>query len=300
VAWSSRDLLALGTFGGLVVTGLDGPEPIWATTEHGAASGVAWSADGSQLASIHTDGSVRSWTHAGEPIATSSTEHGRSSAAAFLADGRLAWTEDGVGVHVGELGAGASELWPTPELATSKSLEHDAARAWLWVAGWSAGKIGLVVAFDERTGAEVHRSYLSRDGLMDLAVLPDGRLVYATFLGDVVLLDPDSGEHSRLGTHYAQVFGVAADPLGGTIYSASLDGSARVWELETGRFRALRVDEDSDVHVHVQAMGIAVAPGGGRFASSYSDATVRIWSDDLPREWPALREWLGTQPASPQ
>ncbi|WP_181233835.1 WD40 repeat domain-containing serine/threonine protein kinase [Enhygromyxa salina] len=300
VAWSSRDLLALGTFSGLAVTGLDGSEPgsdpIWESLEHGAASGVAWSADGSQLASIHTDGSVRSWTHEGDLIATSSAEHGRGSAATFLADDRLAWIEDGVGVHVGELGAGASELWPVPELTTCKSVERDAARGWLWVAGWSTGHIGLVVAFDERTGAEVYRGHLSRDGLIDLAVLADGRLVYATFLGDVVLLDPGTGQRSRLGSHHAQVFGVAADPLGGVVYSASLDGSARVWELETGRFRALRVDEDSDMHVHVQAMGIAVAPGGGRFASSYSDATVRIWGDDLPHDWPALREWLATQP----
>jgi WD40 repeat protein len=86
------------------------------------------------------------------------------------------------------------------------------------------------------------------------------------------------------------VFGIAADPLGATVYSAGLDGSARVWDLETGRSRAVRVDEDVDVQV--QAIGIAVAPNGGRFASGHSDATVRIWPDDLPREWPALREWL--------
>jgi WD40 repeat protein/tRNA A-37 threonylcarbamoyl transferase component Bud32 len=292
LAWSKQDRFAVGYFwGALAVFEVGNPEPVWETKAHGVATGLAWSVDGERLASSHQDGSVRAWTRDGELVSTPTIEHGHSSGAmAFLTDQRLAWFENRVGVHVTDLASDADELWPLEEMKSACSLERDEKRGWLWVAGRSPAQISLIAAFDQQTGAMVQHSYLSPDGLLDLAVVPDGRLAYATFIGDVMLFDPESGTATRLGSHSAHVWGVAADPLGGSIYSASLDGTARVWDLATGRWRAVRAESNGPEFV--QTLAVAAAPDGGRFATGHSDGTVRTWSDDLPREWPALRGWL--------
>ncbi|WP_219906817.1 WD40 repeat domain-containing serine/threonine protein kinase [Enhygromyxa salina] len=283
--WSSRGLLAAASSFELTVVSADEGEVLWTTKEHSPYEGLAWSDAGDQLASLHGDGALRIWSREGALEQTVTTEAGEGGDLRWLGE-RVAWGEAGVGVHLLEPESGERELIPIPNATRIVALEPDPQRHRLWVGISSGAQIGSVLAFDDPSWAPSAKRALDADGLTDLATIP-GRdeLVYATSFGDVVLLDAETGARRRLGAHEDHVHTVKVDALGHTAYTASLDGSARVWDLDSGRWREVRADEQS-------FSSLARSPDGGAFVTGQGGGELVIWPDDLPRAWDDLRGWI--------
>lgn len=102
--------------------------------------------------------------------------------------------------------------------------------------------------------------------------LPGDRLVTKAFPDDFVLRvwDLASGRllHELRG-HADTIFGVVPLP-DGTIASYSRDGTARVWNLDSGACTLL--------YPHSTAVGTFQVLGGGLILTTSADATMRVWS----------------------
>ena len=104
-----------------------------------------------------------------------------------------------------------------------------------------------------------------------VAFLGDGRIATSGEDGRIGIWQQGQAkpEHVLLG-HTGPVVQLAVSPDGGTLASASWDGTARLWPLAGG---APRVLEGHQQNVN----GVAFTPDGGGLVSVGYDATLRIW-----------------------
>ena len=72
-----------------------------------------------------------------------------------------------------------------------------------------------------------------------------------------------------------EVTSVAVAPDGNWLACGGMDGTVRIWELDTGQQRAALTGHESSDYGGVAS--VAVAPDGNWLASGGSDGTVRIW-----------------------
>jgi cytochrome c len=104
-----------------------------------------------------------------------------------------------------------------------------------------------------------------------VALLRDGRAVTAGEDGRIALWTPgNSVPGTVLVGHQWPIAGLAVSPDGGTLASASWDGTIRLWPLAGGVPIVL---EGHGENVN----GVAFAPDGKAVVSAGYDATVRIW-----------------------
>ena len=85
----------------------------------------------------------------------------------------------------------------------------------------------------------------------------------------------------RLAGHTDQILSVAYSPDGTRIATASLDGTARIWDASTGQ-------ELHTLAGHGPVRGIAFSPDGRRTATAGDDGTVRIWASETGDELSTL------------
>jgi WD40 repeat protein len=95
-------------------------------------------------------------------------------------------------------------------------------------------------------------------------------------LGRIV---PNLRERRVLKGHDAAVTKAAFSPDGKRIVTASYDGTARVWDAETGREIAPPLKEHYDV-----VLSAAFSPDGRRIVTASWDKTARLWDAETGRE----------------
>lgn len=251
----------------------------------GMVTAVAWSPDGSLLATGGVDGTIRVQRRptrlaAASPIVLDG-HGGPVWGLSFSADGLLLASASGdhtVRVHdmagdhdpvvLAGHGATVYSVAFSPDGAHLLSASRDrTARLWS-TATWTQDRILA------GHGGTVYCGSFS----------PDGQVVATSSLDrSVRLWDVASGaERACLDGHGERVFHVGFSPDGSTLASASQDGTVRLWDADAARTRLV-------LHHPVRVNAAAFVAGGDRLATASGDGVVRLWSTTDGREIMRLR-----------
>jgi WD40 repeat protein len=242
--------------------------------------GLAWSPDGSVLASVSQDGSVRLWDVAAY------------TATAVLKTGwafRVAWSPDGRQLAVGNA-AGQVQIW---DVAAQQLLDswRSAPSSLIISVAWSpdgktiaAGELsGGIDLWDVETGharATLTGYTTARCDVNGLAWSPDvATLASAHQNGQVRLWNVETGQLARaIEAHAGWVRGVAWSPSGHLLASTGEDKRICLWDPETGQEYA----EEHHNHLPVWSVswspdGTKVASGAGAYEQQHVGATI-VWT----------------------
>jgi len=245
---------------------------------------VAFSADGSMLATSGDDGTVKVWDpRTGKRLQTFEGQGDQVWGVSFSSDGSLlaaaSWAEQAVRIWDLETGRRVREIRPVAASFTT-SFSPDGRR--LAIATFDAG--GVVV--DVRSG-DVIRELKGQQGVNDVDWSPDGRWIATSSPDSTVRIWDARTGRSRftLVGHKSEV--VAADWSADSrrLATGSSDGTARVWEVGADRTR-----ESLSISAQERGGGLWVAfsPDGERLMTGDQEITaVKVW--DVSRSGSA--EW---------
>jgi WD40 repeat protein len=240
--------------------------------------GLAFTPDSRHVITVNTEGVVTVWDVAARTTAATFRAGTRASGyrVAFSRDRRLL----AIGYEDGTI-----TVIKTDPLEEVRTLEAHTAEISGLAFGDGDGRLAstgddlIVKVWDLRTGQEALALDILTRRANGLAFSPDGhRLAVGAGEGAVQILDGtplggpgDAGQAHTLEGHGDGVVGLAYCPDSRWVVSASRDGTAKVWDADTGR-------EVTTFRGHRAALtGVAWQPRGGQVASASWDGTARVW-----------------------
>ena len=128
----------------------------------------------------------------------------------------------------------------------------------------------------------------SGGGVLHLGFSPDAQTLFVSNLAEssVRRWDVDSGEQlAPLVGVSGPLSGFTLSDDGGRVLARSVDGTSRLFDVATGKSRALVGHRD-------EVVAGAFTLGGKQIVTLGREGTVRAWPDDLPETMPELRAWL--------
>jgi WD40 repeat protein len=242
---------------------------------------VAFSQDGSRLATTGDEGTLKVWDPSTGKLLASLSGPEEASGPSFSADGSLvsaAWGGDGR-VLVLDLATDRVVSTISLEEAIDTALSPDGRRVAVARGGNEVDKVGAV--FDVSTGEEAFP--LAGPNFCDcpespgVSWSPDGQLVAGSSEGTARMWDAETGalRHTLRG-HTGSVFGVAWSPDSSRLVTGSADGTAKVWEIGPEGFQerwSLSARESQSGIV-----GVAFSPDGSRvMAGDARVSAVQVW-----------------------
>jgi WD40 repeat protein len=279
----------LGT--NFATTGADGRVRLW-DSESGrlvhsfegqqhTAHFPAFSEDGSRLAAVNGSGGATVWeADSGEALLKLDTESATLSTIAFSPDGsRIAASGPEGVIYVWDAASG-NRLLDFAHVAEITRLVY--ARDGNVI--WSYDNRGWARSWDANTGEQVitlGSEHAICDAIVwDAEITPDGRLWgVAGFDGRAHIYRNQETEsavsfsvkaHSLQG-HTGNVTGLAFHPRAPLVATSSVDGSSRIWDLNTGEELLNLTGHTSPVQ------GIDFSPDGRYLATAGADGTVRVY-----------------------
>jgi WD40 repeat protein/DNA-binding SARP family transcriptional activator len=241
---------------------------------------VAFSPDGSRLASTGKDGTLKVWDPSTGRLLSSSAARGDVWGPSFSADGSLVAAAWGGPDQVRVLDLSTDRVVSTVRVprAIDTALSPDGKRVAVarW---WPGGEVGAV--FDVRTGEEAFAlagpNCCASPITRGLSWSPDGRLVAASSEGTARVWDAETGtlRYTLLG-HSGFILSVAWSPDSSRLVTGSSDGTAKVWEFGSDGARerwSLSAQETKSGIV-----GVAFSSDGTRvMAGDASISAVQVW-----------------------
>lgn len=265
---------------------------------------LSWSPDGSRLASVCADGTVRVWdVEAGRSVAV--LPGGLASA-----DGGVGFTARGDGVWVAGNGLTRYPLSDPTVLRGHRSYVYNLAFSPDGRTLASGGSDGEIILWDPATGQSMHRLE-PRVGIEALGFSRDSRLVAVMTRGTVRAWDVSTGELRPLAqpeerlVGFAAVVGhgfrgghqVATSPDRRRVLVGMTDGEVLLLDHPEVLFPDRFSPPPIEMHMNVdprrldpsvtplarlgghvgQVYAVAWSPDGSRFATGADDATIRLW-----------------------
>jgi WD40 repeat protein len=259
---------------------------------------VAWSPDGTRLASSSEDRTVKVWdAETGQHALTLRGHTDEVWGVTWSPDGmRLASTSGPFHGH------GEVKVWDARTAQEALSLQGHWGR--VYGVAWSPDGTRLasssedrtVKVWDAKTGQEALSLKGHTGGVHGVAWSPDGsRLASASADQTVKIWDAKTGQEAlTLKGHTDEVRGVAWSPDGRRLASASADQTVKIWDAKTGQEALTLKGHRGGVS------GVAWSPEGTRLATGgrdlmvmgsilKEDHTVKVWDTHTGQE--ALSIW---------
>jgi WD40 repeat protein/DNA-binding SARP family transcriptional activator len=251
----------------------------------GDVSDVAFSPDGSRLATAGEDGKLNVWDPSTGRLVSSLATTGHAAGPSFSADGSLvaaAWGEPADEVRVLDLSTDRVVSTVRVQQAIDTALSPDGKR--VAVARWEgeAGEGEASAVFDVSTGEEAFAlagpNCCASPPSRGVSWSPDGRLVAISSEGTARVWDAETGTLKyTLRGHSGFVLSVAWSPDSSRLVTGGSDGTAKVWEIGSDGVRGVRWSL-SALETKSGIVGVAFSPDGTRvMAGDASSSAVQVW-----------------------
>ncbi len=283
------------------------PTPLARMTLGGSFGDLAFSPDGTMIATGTSDKIVRIWDGVTGKELINMTHDGAVSSVAFspnsswivtassdrtarvwdIATGKVMakmahngavihaiFSPDGTRVATASLD-GTARIWNASNGEELARLHHDSS---VHFAVFSPDGIRVATASYDKTariwnasnGEELDRM-TQDDGVYSVAFSPDGaRVATASFDRTAMIWNAANGEELARLEHGSVVLCAIFSPDGNRVATASGDKTARIWNASNGEELA-RMTHDLGVN------SVAFSPDGARVATASEDGTARIW-----------------------
>ena len=237
---------------------------------------VAFSPDGTKLASGDMDGMVKVWdVSTGRNIRIVRGPGGLYKSVAFSPDGtKLASSISGGDgtVEIREAATGKNINTIAGHLAGVQSIVFSPDGTKL-AAGLSGSGVKL---WEIETGQQVATF---SEKVISVAFSPDGMTLASTHpgaLGGIKLWDIETGRNiATLQGSRERVWSVVFSPDGARLASGSEDKNVKLWEVDTGENTATLRGHTAGVH------SVVFSPDGTKLASAAEDKTVKLWDVEM-------------------
>ncbi|HZA26975.1 MAG TPA: BTAD domain-containing putative transcriptional regulator [Actinomycetota bacterium] len=247
----------------------------------GDVNDVAFSPDGSRLASTGEDGKLNVWDPSTGRLLSSLSADGGAWGPSFSADGSLvagAWREPADQVRVLDLSTDRVVSTVRVPGAVDTALSPDGKRVAVakW---WPDEEVGTV--FDVRTGEEafalVGPNCCSYPPTRGVSWSPDGRLVASSSEDAARVWDAETGTRRyTLRGRSGSILGVAWSPDSSRLVTGSSNGTAKVWEIRSESVRERWSFSMQETKSGI--VGVAFSSDGSRVMAGDADiSAVKVW-----------------------
>jgi len=264
-------------------------------------TGVAFSPDGTLLATAYGDGTVRLWNAAAEHAVGAPL---RADTGAVSVTG-IAFSPDST-LLATAYDDGTVRLWnPRTHHAVGTPLRADTGAVSVTGVAFSpdgrrlatAGTDGTVRVWNAAGGQAPLATYTGNASVNGVAFSPDGRRLATADADGTVRVWNAGGGQAPLATYTGNVpvNGVAFSPDGKLLATAGADGTVGLWNTATGHEAGAPFSAETGPGSSVNA--VAFSPDGKLLATADADGTVGLWNPATRRAIsPPLRTETGPGP----